>query len=105
MNAIALVQATFPDEEEARAIGGRLVEERLVACANVLGPCLSVYRWEGAVESGAEAIAQFKTLPQRVEAVVARIAELHSYTLPAIEHWTVQTNEAGAAWVRDCLTG
>lgn len=105
MTTIALVQATFADLEEARAIGGRLVEERLVACANVLAPCLSVYRWDGAVESGHEAVGQFKTLPQRVEAVVARIAELHSYTLPAIEHWTVRTNEAGAAWVRDCLTG
>ncbi|MBI0475044.1 divalent-cation tolerance protein CutA [Sphingomonas sp. MA1305] len=105
MTAIALVQATFADLDEAGAIGGRLVVERLVACTNILAPCLSLYRWQDAVESGHEALAQFKTLPERVDAVVARIADLHSYTLPAIEYWTVETNEAGAAWVRDCLTG
>ncbi|MGR6327678.1 divalent-cation tolerance protein CutA [Sphingomonas sp. XXL09] len=105
MTAIALVQATFADLDEARAIGGRLVVERLVACINILAPCLSLYRWQDALESSHEALAQFKTLPERVDAVVARIADLHSYTLPAIEHWTVETNEAGAAWVRDCLTG
>lgn len=100
---IALVQATFPDLDEARAVGSTLVAERLVACVNILAPCLSVYRWRDGVDTSDEAIAQFKTLPDRAPSVAARIAELHSYDLPAIEWWTAGTDEAGEGWVKDSL--
>ncbi|HZH07606.1 MAG TPA: divalent cation tolerance protein CutA, partial [Lautropia sp.] len=54
MNEIATVYATFADAEEAERIARTLVEERLAACANILGPCRSIYRWEGAIEDTSE---------------------------------------------------
>ncbi len=84
MNPIVSVYATFADEEEARRIGRTLVEERLAACANILGPCHSIYRWQGAIEEAAEVAAIFKTTNLAAERLVARIAELHSYEVPAI---------------------
>ena len=47
-----LIYITTDGPDEARAIGRALVEARLAACANVLGPMTSIYRWEGAVQEG-----------------------------------------------------
>jgi periplasmic divalent cation tolerance protein len=87
--AIVTVYATFGSEEEARRIARTLVEERLAACANLLGPCHSIYRWQGRVEESAEQAALFKTGADRAEALMARLAELHSYDVPAAVVWPV----------------
>ena len=57
MSGIASVYATFADEAEAERIGRQLVEERLAACVNILGPCKSIYRWQGKVEEAEEEVA------------------------------------------------
>lgn len=77
-----LVISTAGSKEEASRIAYSLVEERLAACVNITGPIESVYRWEAKVESAAEFLLLIKTSSSRVEAIVARIRELHSYTLP-----------------------
>ena len=83
MSVIA-VYATFADVDEALRIGRIVVEERLAACINVLAPCTSIYVWEGAVEQADEAPALLKTTIDRVDALIARVAELHSYDVPAV---------------------
>ncbi|MEA3011340.1 MAG: periplasmic divalent cation tolerance protein [Sphingomonadales bacterium] len=101
MTPIATVYATFPSEEEARRIARILIEERLAACANILGPCHSLYRWHGAVEEGEEVAALFKTRSERSEALIARLSELHSYEVPAAVVWPIADASAGYAdWVR-----
>lgn len=104
MSEIAIVQATFPDANAANDIGRRVVEERLATCVNVLGPCRSTFRWQGDVETDDEVIAQFKTLPDRAEALAARIAEFHPYELPVIERWTATVDQAVHDWVHAALT-
>jgi periplasmic divalent cation tolerance protein len=52
--AIWLVMSTMPDEATARRIAEELVERRLAACVNVMAPCRSVYRWQGAIDSANE---------------------------------------------------
>lgn len=69
--------------EEALRIARTLVEERLAACRNVLGPATSVYRWEGRVREDPEVVVA-KTSAERVEAVVARVKELHGYGCPCV---------------------
>jgi len=96
---IAIVQVTCPDAATAATIARALVEERLVACANIIGPCRSIYRWEGAVEEADEVVMQFKTAPAHVPATTARIAALHPYALPAIEHWPAETAPELAGWI------
>ena len=97
---IVSVYAIFADEQEARRIGGIAVEERLAACVNIFGPCHSIYRWQGKVEAAAEAAAIFKARAAKADALVARIAELHSYDVPAIAVWPVdKTLPAYALWV------
>ena len=87
--AIVTVYATFADADEAKRIARMLVEERLAACANILGPISSIYRWHGAIEEGQESAALFKTRAERAEALIARIAELHSYDVPAAVVWPI----------------
>jgi periplasmic divalent cation tolerance protein len=100
--AIVSVYATFADEQEACRIGGLVVEERLAACANVLGPCHSIYRWQGKVEVAREAAAIFKARADKADALVARIAALHSYDVPAIAIWPIdRALAAAAAWIND----
>jgi periplasmic divalent cation tolerance protein len=99
-NAIVSVYATFADEQEACRIGVIVVEERLAACANVLGPCHSIYRWQGKVETAAETAAIFKARAGKADALIARIAELHSYAVPAIAVWPIERAfPAYALWV------
>jgi periplasmic divalent cation tolerance protein len=92
------VTTTLPDRETAHRIGRRLVEERLVACAQVVGPVSSVYWWQGDVESAAEWYCHLKTMASRVETVIARIRELHPYDTPEIV--AVPVTEADAAYLR-----
>jgi periplasmic divalent cation tolerance protein len=89
MTAIVTVYATFASEEEARRIARALVEERLAACANILGACRSVYRWQGAVEESEEVATLFKTRADLAGMLIARLAELHSYEVPAAVIWPI----------------
>lgn len=97
---IVTVYAVFASDEEARRIARTLVEERLAACANILGPCHSIYRWEGRIDESEEVAALFKTRAARSEALVARLAELHSYDVPAAIVWPISKAwPAYAGWV------
>jgi periplasmic divalent cation tolerance protein len=101
MSDIALLHVTFGASDEAECIGRQMVEEKLAACVNLIGPCTSVYRWQGVVETATEYRALFKTTPQLARELADRIAALHSYDLPAIEIWPVAAGDVIAAWVDD----
>jgi periplasmic divalent cation tolerance protein len=100
MSGIVTVYATFASDGEAQRIARALVEERLAACANLLGPCRSIYRWQGAIEEAGEVAALFKTRADRAEALIARLAELHSYEVPAAVVWPIERSlDSYADWV------
>jgi len=84
MTDAVLVLTTVPDGDLGDLLARTLVGERLAACVNVHGPMVSVYRWRGAVERETERQLVIKTSRERVEAVRARILQLHSYDLPEI---------------------
>ena len=97
---IATVYAVFADLAEAERIAETVVNERLAACANILAPCRSIYRWQGAVERTQEVPALFKTA--QPEALIARIAALHSYDVPAAVAWPIAlAHPPYAAWVQE----
>lgn len=82
--SVVSLYAIFAHAEEAERIGRIVVDERLAACINILGPVRSIYRWRGAVETATEVAAILKTSSDRADALIARIAELHSYEVPCI---------------------
>ena len=91
---IVSVYAIFADQAEAERIGRTAVEERLAACVNILGPCRSIYRWQGAVEESDEVAAIFKTEAGKAETLIARVAELHSYEVPCAVTWPIVSAHA-----------
>ncbi|HET7708166.1 MAG TPA: divalent-cation tolerance protein CutA [Sphingomicrobium sp.] len=87
--SIVSVYAVFGSAEEAERIGRQMIEERLAACVNILAACRSIYRWQGGLESADEVPALFKTTDFRAEALMTRIAGLHSYDIPCIVVWPI----------------
>ena len=77
-----IVLTTAGSREEAAKIARALVDRRLAACVNVVGPIDSVYRWKGEVESAQEWLLIAKTTAEASERLCAAIRELHSYELP-----------------------
>jgi periplasmic divalent cation tolerance protein len=97
---VVSVYCVFADAAEAERIGRLLVEEQLAACVNILGNCRSIYRWQEAVEEADEIPAVLKTSADRADALIARIADLHSYDTPCIATWPVDKMLASyAQWV------
>lgn len=82
--SVVSVYAIFATAEEAERIGSAVIEERLAACINILGPCRSIYRWQGVVETAQEVPAILKTTSEAADALISRIAGLHSYDVPCI---------------------
>ena len=81
---MVIVLSTFPADEDAAPLARALVEERLAACVNILPPMSSIYRWEGRVEQATEHQLIVKTTTARVDALRARLVELHPYDVPEI---------------------
>jgi periplasmic divalent cation tolerance protein len=97
---IVTVYTTFGSAEEAASIARAMVEERLAACANILGPCRSIYRWRDEIEDAQEVAALFKTRAETSARLIARIGELHSYDVPAAVVWPISDALPGYAdWV------
>jgi periplasmic divalent cation tolerance protein len=78
------VTTTVEAREDADRLARSLVEERLAACVQVVGPITSTYWWQGAVEVAQEWICLIKTTDERFEALAARIKQIHSYDVPEI---------------------
>jgi len=95
------VWVTCPDRAAADRIAEACVAERLAACANVLAPASSIYRWDGAVERADEVPLVFKTRAALFDRLAARIRTLHPYEVPAIVATALSPVEpACAAWLR-----
>jgi periplasmic divalent cation tolerance protein len=100
MSEVLLVYTTWPDAGTAEAAARTLVGERLAACANILGPMRSVYRWEGAVETADEIPMLLKTSAAKSAALTDRIIALHPYETPCVVTVDVTGgNPAFLAWV------
>ena len=80
----AFCYVTCASPEEARAIAGALVEERLAACGNILPGAQSIYRWQGAVRDARETVLVLKTRCSLADRVVERVKALHGYECPCV---------------------
>ena len=79
MSPYRVAFVTTPDAEESDRIASALVSEGLAACVNIVPGITSVYRWQGKVEKDSECKLIIKTRQEQVDALVARVVELHSY--------------------------
>ena len=79
-----MLYITAADEAEARALGRKLVGERLAACANVIPGMIPIFRWEGEIQEDSEAVLVAKTRADLVERIVEAMGDWHSYDCPCV---------------------
>jgi periplasmic divalent cation tolerance protein len=84
MTEISIVTITVGTDEEAIIIARTLVEEKLVACVQIIPRIRSIYRWKGEVCDEAEQLLIMKTKSCLFPALQTRIRQLHSYEVPEI---------------------
>ena len=84
MPEYVIVTSTTGSEDAARTLASGVIEARLGACAQIVGPVTSVYRWEGAVQTDQEWRVEIKTATDQVAALTEHIKANHSYDVPEI---------------------
>ena len=84
MSDFIVVFVTCGSEDEALKIARALVEEKLAACANMISPLRSIYRWEGKICDEKESLLVIKTRQSLFEDLAKRVKALHSYSVPEI---------------------
>ena len=84
MSEVVVLYTTWPDAETAETAAAEAIAERLCACANLLAPMTSIYRWEGAVKRAVEIPALFKTSAARAHELCKFLTEKHPHQTPCV---------------------
>ncbi len=84
MNDYIVIYITTSSINEAKKIGSALVEEKLVACSNIISPISSIYSWQGKICDDKEALMILKTKRILFKQIVKRVEKIHSYDVPEI---------------------
>lgn len=103
--SVVIVLTTLPADADPALLARQLIGERLAACVNALPPMTSIYRWEGVVQEESERQLVIKTSAVRLEALRARLHELHPYQVPEfIVLASADASERYAQWVDESVT-
>lgn len=98
-----VVLVTAKNLREARKIAGRLVEEKLAACVNVIPRVESVFFWKGKICKENEALMIIKTRRAIFTRLERRVKKLHSYTVPEVIALPIEKgSKEYLSWVREC---
>ncbi|MEM1379941.1 MAG: divalent-cation tolerance protein CutA [Pseudomonadota bacterium] len=100
---LVVVTSTVSSEDEAKRLAHALVKERLAACVQITS-IRSIYQWQGAVEEAEEFRLDCKTPAARKDALMAKIAALHSYDEPEILCVPADASPGYTAWA-EAATG
>ncbi len=99
-----IVVMTAPNKQEAVNIVRALLEERLIACANILDPVCSLFWWKGEIEEEKEVLVLMKSQKAFFKKLSERVTELHSYDVPEILVLPiVEGSSSYLDWMRACL--
>lgn len=105
-DATVVVLTTFASEEQAVPFVRTLLDLRLVACATLLPPARSFYRWEGRLVDESEIVVLLKTRRERLDGLKEAFDRLHPYDTPELLALPVHAALAPyAAWIAAEATG
>lgn len=100
-----ILLCTCPDKDTAEKIAQRLVMDQLAACVNILPGILSVYTWQGQVESAQEHLLLVKSRKDRYQALEKTIRDNHPYEIPEIIAIPIETGlPEYLHWIDSCLS-
>ncbi len=102
---VVTVFVTAPGRESALALARQVVEESLAACGNVIPNVTSVFRWKKKVTEEEEVLLILKTSSGKCSALIARVAELHTYEVPEVLSFRVEDGFGPYLdWVGECTS-
>ena len=102
--AHSLILSTTSTKDEAQNIAKVLVERKLVACVNIVGPIESIYRWKGEVENAQEFLMVIKTEAGRFAEVRDAIKGMHSYEVPELIEVSIENGSADyLKWISESI--
>jgi periplasmic divalent cation tolerance protein len=84
MKKYAVILVTASSKKEAETIAQNLLAEKLIACANIVGPVSSYFHWDSKLEVAEEFLLLMKSRLNLFDAVEKRVRELHSYQVPEV---------------------
>lgn len=100
-----VIFVTAKDQAQADKIAGKLVEEKLIACANIVPGIQSIFRWEGKVDRAQEVLLILKSRRRHFPTIVKRVKALHSYNVPEIIALPiVEGNKDYLKWLTESTT-
>jgi periplasmic divalent cation tolerance protein len=101
MTDIRLIYVTTKNPAEAREIAHKLLETRLIACANIVPQIESIYKWDDRIQSEAETVLLLKTEARLVDEVLKVVEKLHSYETPCALSFAVEGGSTKyIAWLK-----
>ena len=101
-----LIMVTASSKEEAEKIATTLLERKLIACANILGPVSSRFWWQGKIDLAEEYMIFMKTKRELFDQVADSVKQLHSYEVPEIIALPiVEGAKPYLEWISSNLTG
>lgn len=100
------LSTTAPTRDDAERIAGALLEARLAACGQILGPLTSRYRWNGALERSEEFLVLLKVRATAYAACERAIRDVHPYETPEIIAVPIVAGSAEyLAWIDENAAG
>jgi periplasmic divalent cation tolerance protein len=103
-NSYVIILVTTSSKEEAETIVQRLLEARLIACANIVGPAYSHFHWSGKIEKAEEYLILMKSRKDLFKKLSETVKALHSYEVPEIIAFPiVEGSKAYMDWLDSCL--
>ncbi len=103
MPSVTLLYVPVPSKKVAEMLASALLTKKLIACANIVGPSVSLYHWKGKTERTKEHILLLKTSAKLEKKVRAQIEKLHPYDSPCILSLNVKANQKFASWMTSVI--
>jgi periplasmic divalent cation tolerance protein len=104
-NRYIIIIVTTPSKQEAEKIAQHLIDKRLIACANIIGPVSSVFHWSGKTEHAEEYLMLLKSRKDLFEKLSETVKALHSYEVPEILVLPIVGGSEGYLnWLGDCVS-
>ena len=98
-----IIFSAFPDVQTAEKAAHDLLEKRLIACASIIDPVRSLYRWKGTIEESAEVLLKIKTSEAVLAEAIGKIEMIHPYEVPEITAVEIgQGNHSYLKWIEEC---
>jgi periplasmic divalent cation tolerance protein len=103
---IRMAWTSIDSEESAMDLARTLVQEKVVACATILGRGMSIYSWNSEIQESAEWVVMMKLPASQTERLKMRLPELHSYQVPElIVTDVIDGHPAYLDWVKQASCG